>query len=106
MSEFAAGQCMFPFHASAVIGHGTNHTHSLLQSNNNGAKQWKPTSFFEFDFFPYRECTEHYFSESTVSERVSHVVLIVTETAHVGAVWQTELQQQIKLANFRASSFS
>ena len=22
MSEFAAGQCMFPFHASAVIGHG------------------------------------------------------------------------------------
>ena len=23
MSEFEAGQCMFPFHASAVIGHGT-----------------------------------------------------------------------------------
>ena len=22
MSEFAAGQCMFPFHALAVIGHG------------------------------------------------------------------------------------
>ena len=31
MSEFEAGQCMFPFYASAVIGHGT-HSHQNQQN--------------------------------------------------------------------------